>query len=165
MITKEKLKQWCLRALAGIGILTILKYAVIGAFCSAPHTEQFQPHKMSQVAVPPQRPARQRPHEDNPIQRITENLQRGLDSLPQYKGRDYQPPNAVFTSYPWREYQPPPSPCFRSRRQGQATKKPRCTYAPRFSFSIFKFENCALGKRSDDDDSFTTIHMLCRLPA
>ena len=80
-------------------------------------TEPFNPHKMSQVPRHPQRPAWAVPQkvdvERGQFQRITENLQHGLDSVPQYEWRNYQPPKPVFTPYPWREHQPPQDPCRR----------------------------------------------------
>lgn len=79
--------------------------------------EQFNPHKMSQVPkvwpAPAWAASQKADVERGQLQRITENLQHGLDAVPQYEWRNYQPPEPVFTPYPWREYQPPQDPCRR----------------------------------------------------
>ena len=78
---------------------------------SAPQTEPFDAGKMSRIPRVWPRPAwaasQKADVERGQFQRITENLQHGLDAVPQYEWRSYQPPEPVFTPYPWREYQPP----------------------------------------------------------
>ena len=74
------------------------------------NNEEFQPNKMSQVAVPPQRPAWQSPEAKpiavNPLARIAQGLQRELENLP-------KPPRNEFQYHPWHveippQEQPPP---------------------------------------------------------